>query len=138
MKCTWDPWFADSSHLAFISGKSIVIISPDGRSQQTILEAGEQIGLATPSPAGKLIAYVKPAAQENKQQRNWTFWGVTTIWVVPAAPGAAPRPVTKQAPEATYSLRWLNSKEIVFDRLPHESFGSNARLWRHALSRSID
>jgi hypothetical protein len=66
---------------------------------QTILEAGEQIGLATPSPDGKLIAYIKSGAQENKQQRNWTFCGDTTICVVPAAPGAAPRPVTKQAPE---------------------------------------
>jgi len=38
--------------------------------------------------------------------------------------------VTKQATEATYSLRWLNAKEIVFDRLPHEQFGENARLWK--------
>ena len=130
MKCTWDPWFADSSHLAFISGKSIVISSPDGRSQPTILEAGEQIGLATPSPDRKLIACIKFAAQEDKQQRHWTFWGDSTIWVVPAVPGAAPRRVTRQAPEATYSLRWLNSKEIVFDRVPHEPFGNNARLWK--------
>jgi Tol biopolymer transport system component len=70
MKCTWDPWFADSSRLAFISGKSVVASSPDGRSQQTIVEAGEQIGLATPSPDGKVIAYIKSAAQEDKQQRH--------------------------------------------------------------------
>ena len=34
MKCTWDPWFADSSHPAFISGKSIVISSPDGKASK--------------------------------------------------------------------------------------------------------
>jgi hypothetical protein len=139
MKSTWDPWFADSSHLAFISGKSIVISSPDGRSKQTITEAGEQIGLATPSPDGKLIAYIKSAARENRQQRNWTFWGDTTIWVVPAAPGAtlghrfgggATPSITRQSSEATYCLRWLNPKETVFDRLPHEPFTNNATLWK--------
>ena len=130
MQSTYNPWFADSSHLAFISGSSIVVSTPDGRSRQTIIQPSGTIGLATPSPDGKLIAYVTFDAKLNEEQPQWTFWGNTRIWVVPAISGAKAHPLTNKATETTYCLRWLNNKEIVFDRLLHESFTNNARLWK--------
>jgi Tol biopolymer transport system component len=130
MQATWDPWYRDSSHLAFISGSSIVVSTPDGKSRQTIAEPGCPIGLATPSPDGKLIAYVTFDAELNKEQPHWTFWGNTRVWVVPTVPGAKARPVTNRASETTLDLRWLNNREIVFDRLPQESFTNHARLWK--------
>jgi Tol biopolymer transport system component len=130
MKATWNPWFADSSHLAFISGSAVVISTPDGKKKQSIIDPGGNIGLATPSPDGKLIAYVTFDATLNKEQPHWTFWGNTTLWVVPTTPKAQARAVTKKAPETTYCVRWINANEIVFDRLPHEPFGNNSRLWK--------
>jgi hypothetical protein len=49
---------------------------------------------------------------------------------VPAVPGATPRPVTKQTPEATYSLRWLNAKEVALIACLTNRFGNNSRLWK--------
>lgn len=111
---TWNPWFADSSRLAFISGASIVISTPDGKKRQIKNVPGGKIGLATPSPDGKLIAYVAFNSKLNKGQPQWTFWGNTTIWVVPVEPRTKARVVTHQSPEEVHTLRWLNNKEIVF------------------------
>jgi hypothetical protein len=113
MKCSWDPWFADSSHVAFTHGSSIMVSTPDGKSKQNIVGPSGTIGLATPSPDGNLIAYVKFGPVRHEEQPHWTFWGNTTIWVVPAQGGEA-RQITKQAEESTYCLRWLNTKRSRF------------------------
>src|SRR5262249_17505718 len=115
MGSTWDPWFRDSSRLAFVSDRSIVVSSPDGKSRQEIVKAKSVIGLATPSPDGQLIAYVTFDANVNRVQPNWTFWGNTTISVSTVI-GSTPRAVTRKSPETTYNLRWLDVDTIVFDR----------------------
>ena len=131
VNASWNPWYADSSHLAFVSGSTIVVSTPDGKSKQVITEANLPIGLATPSPDGKFIAYVTFDAKLNKEQPQHTFWGNTTVWVAPVIPGAKARPVTKKATETTWCLRWLNTKEIVFDRMPYfGAMGNDNRLWR--------
>jgi Tol biopolymer transport system component len=130
MGATWNPWFADSSRLAFISGQSIVISTPDGNQKQTLAVPAATIGLATPSPDGKLVAYVTFDPEPNKEQAQWTFWGNTTIWVVPIGPGPRARALTNKSPEAIYDLRWLNNNEIVFDRSANDSFYNNVRLWK--------
>jgi len=87
------------------------------------------MGLATPSPDGKLIAYVTFNAKA-AEQPHWTFWGNATVWVVPAAPGGKPRAVTHASPSAINTLRWLNNKEIVFDRSASKQFYDDVRLWK--------
>src|SRR5262249_45869997 len=57
IKPSWNPWFSDSSRLAFISGSSLVISSPDGRDKRILADVGDKAGLAVPSPDGELIAY---------------------------------------------------------------------------------
>jgi hypothetical protein len=51
IKPSWNPWFADSSRLAFFSRSSLVIASPDGR-RRTVLDVKSPAGLAVPSPDG--------------------------------------------------------------------------------------
>lgn len=57
IKATWSPWFEDSSHLAYVSGSTLVISAPDGNAKRMIPIDG-QAGLATPSPDGKYVAYL--------------------------------------------------------------------------------
>src|SRR5262249_55629626 len=131
IQASWNPWFADSSRLAFIANGSIVVGTPDGTSKQTIAQIGDKVGLATPSPDGQSIAYVTFETQVHPEQPHWTFWGNTTIWVVPNAPGSRARAITQRNADTTYCLRWLNSSEIVFDRFDEEyHFSSCHRLWK--------
>ena len=135
-KATWDPWFRDSSRLSFVSDQSIVVSTPDGKRRQEIAGVKDCLGLATPSPDGQLIAYVTFNAKLNKEQPQGTFWGNTTIWVVPAVPGATPRAVTKTSPETTYGLRWLDSGALVFDRFSEGSaYSARHRLWKVIVGR---
>jgi hypothetical protein len=57
MKATWNPWFADSSHLVYFSGSNLIVSEPDGIAKKTFPIDGPA-GLATPSPDGKSVAYV--------------------------------------------------------------------------------
>lgn len=130
IKPTWNPWFADSSCLAFISPSSIVISSPDGRSKQNIPNPGPMAGLAVPSPDGKYIAYATFEPRPMKQRPDLKFWGGSTIWVIPTASKSKARPVTEKNKDTTYCLRWLNNSQLVFDRIADEGFYSKARLWK--------
>jgi len=130
MKAFWNPWSVDGSHLVFAQGLSIIISTPDGKGRQVITTQAGAIGLAAASPDGKLIAYVTFNAKPHKERPDLIFWGDTTIWVVPAIPQAKPHPVTRPSPDTTLCLRWLNNREIVFDRMPDQPFSENARLWK--------
>jgi Tol biopolymer transport system component len=130
IKPTWNPWFADSSRVAFISPSSIVISSPDGRSKQNISNPGPTAGLAVPSPDGKHIAYATFEPRQMKQRPDLKFWGGSRIWVIPTGSKSKARPVTAKNEDTTYCLRWLNNSQLVFDRIADESFYSKARLWK--------
>src|SRR5207245_7768925 len=58
IKPSWNPWFADSSRLAFTTESGIFVATPDGRQKEMIFQPGRTAGLAVPSPDGKQIAYV--------------------------------------------------------------------------------
>lgn len=135
MRATWNPWFADSSHLALISGSFLLVVTPDGKTKQIICKVPEQVGLPTPSPDGKMIAYVTFNAKLHPTQPHWTFWGNTTIQIVSTIENSVPRAVTKTAIQTTYSLGWLNPSEIVFDRLENEHPSvAKHRLWKVSIN----
>lgn len=129
IKPAWNPWFADGSRLAFVSASGIVVSTPDGKSKQLLVKA-ERAGLASPSPDGRYVAYATFEPRPMKQQPALTFWGNSTLWVVPIAPKSDARPVTSKDKDATYSLRWLNNHQLVFDRIADELFYKKARLWK--------
>jgi hypothetical protein len=55
IKPSWNPWFSDSARLAFISGSSLIISSPDGRDRQIVADVGSKAGLAVPSSGHNLL-----------------------------------------------------------------------------------
>jgi len=136
MGASWNPWFRDSSRLAFVSNQSIVVSSPDGKSRQEITRVKGAIGLATPSTDGQLIAYVTFDTKLNNEQPQRTSWGNTTLWVVPTKPGGDSRAITKKSTATTYCLRWLDSATIVFDRFSEGGpYSAQHRLWRVNVER---
>jgi hypothetical protein len=60
IKASWNPWFADGSRLAYFThDHSILSISaPDGKQRKDIQINGTA-GIASPSPDGQFIAYVR-------------------------------------------------------------------------------
>ena len=129
-KATWNPWFADSSRIAFLSGDSVVVSTPDGKDKRIVNLAVGPKGLPTPSPDGKLIAYVSYEGMQSKVNAQVTLWRDATVWVVPVLGGKA-RAVSEPSPQTIYTLRWLNNDEIVFDRSPADDWQFlNVRLWK--------
>src|SRR5262245_6087174 len=135
IKPSWNPWFSDSSRLAFISGSSLIISSPDGREKQTVADVGAKAGLAVPSPDGELIAYATFEDRPMNLRQDLKFWGGSTLWVISAAPGRKAYPVTGKHQDTTYCLRWLDNMQLVFDRIADESSYRKARLWKAQVSR---
>jgi hypothetical protein len=135
IKPSWNPWFSDSARLAFISGSSLIISSPDGRDKQIVADVGSKAGLAVPAPDGELIAYATFEDRPMKMRQDLKFWGGSTLWVVPTVHGAKAYPVTGKHQDTTYCLRWLDNKQLVFDRIADESFYRRARLWKAQVSR---
>jgi hypothetical protein len=129
MKATWDPWFADSSHLAYFSGSTLVISEPDGKAKRTIPIEGHA-GLAAPSPDGKSVAYLTFDPRPRNSRPDLQFWAGTIIWVLPLAPGGKPSAVTEKNSATTYDLRWLGNDALVFDRIDDEVFPKHTRLWK--------
>lgn len=125
----WNPWFADSSRLAFFSGSTLVISTPDGRQKTEQVVEGEA-GLPVPSPNGLSIAYVTSEVRPLKGNPSQQFWGGTTLWVVSTKVGSNPRAVTQKSEDATYDLNWLNNGTIVFDRVADEIFYRQTRIWK--------
>jgi hypothetical protein len=132
MQASWNPWFSDSSHLAYFSGSSLVISTADGSVKRTIAVDG-QGGLATPSPDGKFVAYLTFDPRPMNSRPDLKFWGGTIIWVMPLASGSKPFAVTQKNSATTYDLRWLGNNAIAFDRFEDEAFPEHARIWRVAI-----
>lgn len=133
IKPTWNPWFADSSRLAFVTASGIVVSSPDGKSKQTIFKSEQASGLAVPSPDGNFIAFATFEPRPMKLRDDLKFWGGSTIWVVPVAENSKARSVTQMSQDTTLSLRWLKNHALVFDRVADEMFYRKARLWKVVL-----
>jgi hypothetical protein len=132
MNATWNPWFSDSSHLAYISGSTLVISEPDGNAKRTIPVDGH-VGLATPSPDGKYVAYLSFDPAPRKESPGLQFWGGTVIWILPLARGGKASAVTEKNSATTYDLRWLDNHTLVFDRIVDEVFPAHARIWKVAV-----
>jgi len=135
MKATWNPWFADSSHLAYFSGSNLVISEPDGIAKRTIPIDGHA-GLATPSPDGKSVAYLTFDPRPMNGRPDLQFWGGTIVWVFPLVTGGKPSAITKKNLATTYDLRWLGNGALIFDRLEDEVFPTHARVWKVLASRA--
>lgn len=134
IKPSWNPWFADSSRLAFFSGSSLVIASPDGR-HRTVRLLKSPAGLAVPSPDGKRIAYVTFSPRPMKVRPDLKFWGGTVIWTVPSDGKDQPLQITLPNVDTTYDLHWVGNHNLVFDRVSDTPFYSHARLWIASVPR---
>lgn len=130
IKPSWNPWFADSSRLAFVTDSGVVVAAPDGSQKHVVAQPSRTAGLAVPSPNGKQVAYVTFEGTRMEARPDLTFWGRTTIWAIAVNSSAKPRPVTRQAAETTYCLRWLSDSELVFDRVADEVLYRQARIWK--------
>ena len=128
IKPSWNPWFADSSRLAFFSESSLVITSPDGQHRSTF-HVGNPAGLAVPSPDGKRIAYVTFTPRPMKDRPDLQFWGGSVIWTVGSSGDSHPLRVTTLSEDTTYDLNWLGNQSLVFDRISDTLFYSHSRLW---------
>lgn len=130
IKPSWKPWFADSSRLAFISGASLIVVSPHGRNRTVVLHLTSPTGLATPSPDGQRIAYVTFVPRPMNLRPDLKFWGATTIWTAPSNGTGTPQQVTAPSDETTDDLKWAGNDTLVFDRISDTPFYSHARLWK--------
>ena len=126
----WDPWFADSSRVTYLSAMGVVISSPNGKTKRIVSRPKGAAGLVAPSPDGEYIAYATFESRPMKQRPDLKFWGGSTIWVIPVAPNSMARPVTRKDRDTTYSLHWLGGHQLVFDRVADEMFYGKARLWK--------
>jgi hypothetical protein len=127
IKPSWNPWFSDSHHLAFFSGSTLYVVSPDGKQRRKVLDA-TNAGLAIPSPDGSLIAFIMSIPRPRKGRPDLSFWGGSSISVVPSGGGKAVA-ITKPSDNETYDLRWLSISSLVFDRIGDGLFNKGARIW---------
>jgi Tol biopolymer transport system component len=132
IKPSWNPWFADGKHLAFFSGASLYVSTPDGKERRKLLQA-EHGGLAIPSPDGTLVAYATSSPRPSKFREDLNFWGASTLWIVPSA-GGAPTQITSASEDETYDLRWLTQDSLIFDRISEGLFNEHARIWKVSLA----
>jgi hypothetical protein len=129
IKPSWNPWFSDSSHLAYVSNSILVISEPDGKTKR-IFHISGQGGLASPSPDGRSVAYLTFESRPRTARPDLTFWGSTIIWILPFASGGAASAITEKNQATTYDLRWLDNSGLVFDRLEDRLFPDSARIWK--------
>ena len=129
IKPAWDPWFADSSQLAFFSGANLVVSSPDGRTKRVVCWLSEWAGLAVPSPDGQWIAFATFEGRPRQMRPDLKAWG-SQLWVVPTSGGSRPRAVTGPDPDTTSGLRWRGNDYLVFDRIAENLMNMHARIWK--------
>ncbi|MFN0199615.1 MAG: TolB family protein [Planctomycetaceae bacterium] len=130
IKPSWNPWFDDSSHLAFVSGEEVVVATPDGKQKRTLCQLPSLGGLASASPDGKHVAYVTFEEGKSERRRDLTFCGNARVWVVSTLQPDKPQAVTEENPDSIYGIRWMNAEEVIFDRIADTPFYNRARLWR--------
>ncbi|HKA01318.1 MAG TPA: hypothetical protein VKE70_32615 [Candidatus Solibacter sp.] len=129
MEPSWNPWFADSSRIAFFTAEGLTVGSLDGKRKRIVLHTEEPAGLAVPSPNGRAIAYATFASRPRPERGNLLrIWNCTGIWVVVLDGASQPRRVVGQTLGLTYDLRWLDNEHLVFDRV-EEGLPPRARLW---------
>ena len=126
-KPSWNPWFSDSHNLTFFSRSALYVVSSDGKKRRKLLEAANA-GLATASPDGSMVAFLMSIPRPMKMRPDLSFWGGTTIWVVPTDGGKSVA-ITKASDEKTYGLRWLSNSSLIFDRIGEGLFNNGARIW---------
>jgi Tol biopolymer transport system component len=133
---SWNPWFANSSRLAFFVGSTLVISTPDGQ-KKTETSIDGQAGLPVPSPDGKSIAFITAEPRPSKVNSSRQFWGNTIVWVIAAEARSTPHPVTQKSDDETYDLNWLNNNTIVFDRVANDLLYQRARIriWKANVTR---
>jgi hypothetical protein len=129
MKPAWDPWFADSSQLAFFTGSNLVVSSPDGQSKRVVCRVNESAGLAVASPNGQWIAFATFKGRPRQVRPDLKAWGAQ-LWVVPTSGGSPPRAVTGPDRDTTSGLRWWGNDYLVFDRIAENHFNMHARIWK--------
>jgi Tol biopolymer transport system component len=136
IKSSWNPWFADSSRLAYFThNHSVLSISTPDAQQQTDIQIIGIAGLAAPSPDGRFIAYVTFEPRPQKERPDLQFWGGTRVWVVSLIGKPEPRPVTLKSLDETYDLRWLDDHTLVFDRVADLLFYKQSRIWKAEVPR---
>ena len=136
IKPSWNPWFADSRHLAYTSESALIVSTPDGSEKREILKLDKPHGLAVPSPDGKMVAFATFESRPWQARPDLTFWGGSTIWIAPIGANSTAKAVTQKNSDTTYGLRWLDTRAIVFDRIAdvvkYVEF-KNHRLWKAKL-----
>jgi WD40-like Beta Propeller Repeat len=128
MKGSWNPWFADSSRLVYLSGSDLVVSNPYGNVEWRF-PIQDHAGVPTPSPDGKSVAYLTlPPRPQGSLSPSPVREGAA-IWILPLAQGASSFAVTRKTPERILDLKWLGNKALVFDRIDNEMFPLHARIW---------
>lgn len=136
IKPSWNPWFANSSRLAYFTHDTSVlsISTPDG-TQRTDIQLDGPAGVAAPSPDGRFLAYVTFEPRPQKERPDLQFWGGTRVWVVSLTGKPEPRPVTLKSLDETYDLRWLDDHTLIFDRVADVRFYRKSRIWKADVPR---
>jgi hypothetical protein len=136
IKPSWNPWFRDSSRLAFFTHDNSVLSSstPDGK-QRSDIQIDGPAGIAAPSPDGKFLAYVTFEPRPQRARPDLQFWGGTRVWVVSVSGKPEPRPVTLKSLDETYDLYWLDDHTLVFDRVADVVFYKQSRIWKADVPR---
>jgi Tol biopolymer transport system component len=129
IKPSWNPWFADSAQLVFLSGSRLLLASPDGQHQQVLLDSVKNAGIPVPSPDGRNIAYAIFVPRPMKVRHDLTFWGGATLWTLSTDGSGKPQRITSSRGDTTYDLKWVGNDRIVFDRIAEDQFYSSAGLW---------
>ena len=137
IKPAWNPWFKDSSRLAFVSEGKIIVATPDGKNKVVIATPQGRAGLAAPSPNGAFVSYVTFEPRAKKVRTDLTFWGNTTVFVARTAPPWRSVAITEKNPDTIYSLNWLNQGALVFDRLADEALSMQARVSKMTLKDGL-
>lgn len=142
IKPVWNPWFADSRRLVFVSGSRLLVSSPDGKRASVLVNLRKHstfphhAGLPVASPDGKRVAFVTFNPRPMRLRHNLRFWGGTTIWTISTDGKGNPEPVTMQSEGETYDLNWAGNNRLVFDRIADTEFLSHARVWTVAVPDS--
>jgi hypothetical protein len=134
MQPSWNPWFADGSHLVFFTSEGLIVSTPDGMQRRVLLGTQDPAGLAVPSPDGRAIAYATFASTPRPNVGSPPIFHTTGIWIVDVEGESKPRRLAGPTASVTYDLRWLDNQHLVFDRIDPMAL-AKAQLWMVAADR---